>query len=164
MNTAVQLRPIAARDMPRCDLIFGQPREVVIGKLGRIALFAPGALVAYRLRSRRRVRLYIFRSLGVRDPLAAEVPGVWPQVQLLVHLCSAGRVRLARSLFGCLTQAGIEPARVPDDFYLRMGVVLAGRVSPPHAPDLDAAVRSCLRRSGTTSRVLIDQQEPLLRV
>jgi hypothetical protein len=93
MTTTVQLRPIAAADWPRCDLLHGVPLERLAGELGPVALFAPGALVAYRVRSRRRVSLYMFRTLDVADPRAASVPGVRPRVQLLLDLHSAGRVR-----------------------------------------------------------------------
>ena len=126
MNTAVQLRPIGARDRPRCDLVYGEPDE-----LGRIALFGPGALVAYRLRSRRRMRLFVFRTLAVDDPLAAAVPGVRPRVRLLLELRSAGRIRLARGLFAYLMKTGRDAAHLSDSFYLRVGATLGGRL-PRH--------------------------------
>jgi hypothetical protein len=128
MNTAVQLRPIADRDRPRCDLVYGEPQELVDGELGRIALFGSGELVAYRLRRRRQQRIFVFRTLAASDPLAAAVPGVRPRVQLLLTLHSAGRVRLARRLFAYLAKTGREPSALPDTFYLRVGVALAGRL------------------------------------
>jgi hypothetical protein len=131
MNTAVQLRPIGAADLPRCDLLHGAPLEILAGELGPVALFAPGDLVAYRLRCRRRTRLYVFRTLDTGDRYAATVPGVRPRVQLLFELRSAGRVRLARGLFAYLTRTGREPSLLSDAFYLRVGVVLAGRL-PAH--------------------------------
>ncbi|MDP8998702.1 MAG: hypothetical protein M3O46_01175 [Myxococcota bacterium] len=131
MNTAVQLRPVAAIDRPRCELLYGEPLEVLAGELGPIALFAAGEIVAYRLRSRRRARLFVFRTLTVDDPFAAGVPGVRPRVQLLLELRSAGRVRLARGLFSYLVKTGRNAAQLPDSFYLRVGVTLAGRL-PRH--------------------------------
>jgi len=130
MNTAVQLRPIAAVDLPRCDLVHGAPRTIVAGDLGPIALFAPGQIVAYRLRSQRRTRLFVFRTLDADDRLAASVPGVRPRVRLLVALRTAGRVRLARGLFAYLTRTGWDPSALSDAFYLRVGVALAGRKAP----------------------------------
>jgi hypothetical protein len=131
MNTAVQLRSIAAVGRPRCDLVHGEPREIVEGELGRIALFGSGEVVAYRLRSRRRTRLYVFRTLEVADWLAASVPGVRPRVQLLLDLTSARRVRLARGLFSYLVKNKSDPTDLPDAFYLRVSAALAGRL-PPH--------------------------------
>jgi hypothetical protein len=131
MNTAVQLRPIADRDRPRCDLVYGEPRELVVGELGRIALFGPGELVAYRLQHRRRARLYVFRTLTVDDPLAAAVPGVRPRVQLLLEQRSAGRVRLARGLFSYLLRNKRDPSDLPDAFYVRVSAALGGHL-PAH--------------------------------
>jgi hypothetical protein len=131
MNTAVQLRPIGARALPRSDLVCGEPHAIIAGKLGPIALFCPGELVAYRLGRPHKRRLYVFRTLGVTDRLAASVPGVRPGVRLLLALRSAGRVKLAQRLFSYLAKAGRDPNRLPDVFYLRVGVALGGRL-PPH--------------------------------
>jgi hypothetical protein len=131
MNTAVQLRPVAAADLPRCDLVHGRPHAILAGDLGPVALFAAGDIVAYRLRSRRRVRLYVLRTLEVADPLAASVPGVRPRVRLLVELSAAGRVRLAQRLFVHFTRTLLESSRLPDAFYVRAGVAFAGRL-PAH--------------------------------
>jgi hypothetical protein len=128
MNTAVQLRPLAGAGAPRCDLVLGLPREALLGSLGPIALFAAGELVAYRLRHCRKTRLSVFRTLDLDDPLAVAIPGVRPRVQLLLELHSAGRVRLARGLFDRLAKEGVEAARLPDAFYLRIGVALGGRL------------------------------------
>jgi len=115
MKTAVQLRPIAARDLPRCDLFWGVRRRTVVGELGPIALFGSGELVVYRLRRLRRQRLYVFRTLDVEDRLAAAVPGVRPGVGLLLSLNSAGRVRLAQGLFSYLAKTSRNPGALPDD-------------------------------------------------
>jgi hypothetical protein len=130
MKTAVQLRPPKGEDV-LAELVYGVPEIVAAGTLGPVALFGFDALVAYRLRSGRRDRLYVFRTLAVDDAMAAVVPGVRPRVRLLVHLRSAGRVRLARRLFAYLERRGPTPDTVTDDTYLRIGVALAGRL-PPH--------------------------------
>jgi hypothetical protein len=127
MNTAVQLRD-SAGDRPRSELVHGTPREVVSGTLGPVALFVPGEIVAYLLRSRRGPHLYVFRTLEVRDRLAASVPGVWPGVQLLIDVTTARRIRFARGVFSYLLKGGREPCRVADAFYLRVSAALAGRV------------------------------------
>jgi hypothetical protein len=131
MNTAVQLRPIAARDLPRCELVYGTPQEFIAGDLGPVALFRSGELVAYLLRSRRRARLFVFRTLVVDDRLAAALPGVRPRVELLLDTHSVGRSCLVRHMFAYLVKTSRDPAGLPDAFYVRVGVALAGRL-PAH--------------------------------
>jgi hypothetical protein len=128
-NTAVQLRQ--AGDVLRSDLLYGTPRVMVTGTLGPVALFFAGELVAYRIRYRHRTRLFVFRTLEVDDRCAARIPGVRPRVQLLFDVHTVARVRLVRGLFAYLTKTGRDPARLPDGFYLRVGVALAGRL-PQH--------------------------------
>jgi hypothetical protein len=126
MNTLVQLRPVRD-DSPGCGLLHGNPLEITRGSLGPVARFAPGEVVAYELRHQGRPHLYVFRTLEVDDPLAAAVPGVRPRVRLLVDLGCAGRIRLARSLFSYLLKSRREPSDLPDGFYVRLSVALAGR-------------------------------------
>ncbi|HEY4013359.1 MAG TPA: hypothetical protein VGM06_08475 [Polyangiaceae bacterium] len=130
MKTALQLRDRQG-DAPRCELLWGEPLEVLAGPLGPILLFGPGVIVAYVLQSRRRRHLFVFRTLEVDDPLAVSVPGVRPRVQLLLDLVSAGRMRLVRGLFAYLMKTGRAPSDLPDDFYVRVGAVLCGRL-PGH--------------------------------
>jgi hypothetical protein len=128
MKTAVQSRQVAG-DAPRSDLLHGTPVSIISGRLGPVALFAPGALVVYRIRHRRRTRLFVFRTLEVDDRLAASIPGVHPRVQLLLDLRSAERARLVRGLLGSLAKSGHDPCALPDAFYVRLGAALAA--SPP---------------------------------
>jgi hypothetical protein len=127
MNTALQLRD-GRGDAPRCELLWGEPIEVLAGPLGPILVFRPGAIVAYVLHSRQRRHLYVLRTLDVDDPLAASVPGVRPHVQLLLDLVSAGRARLVRGLFAYLVKTGRSPSALPDDVYVRVGAVLSGHL------------------------------------
>jgi hypothetical protein len=130
MNTAVQLRR-GLDEGPRSEILYGAPHQTVAGRLGPIALFAPGELVAFRIGQHRRTRLFVFRTLAVDDRLAATVPGVHPRVQLLFDVRTLGRTRLVRGLFGYLARTGRDPGDLSDDFYVRVGVVLGGRL-PPH--------------------------------
>jgi hypothetical protein len=130
MNTVLQVRE-GHGDALRCDLLWGEPREVLAGPIGPILVFGPGEIVAYVLRTRRRRHLYVFRSLEVDDPLAAAVPGVRPRVQLLLDFVSAGRMRLVRGLFAYLVKTGRSPSALPDDVYVRVSSVLSGRL-PGH--------------------------------
>jgi hypothetical protein len=131
MMTAVQLRTLAGDERPRAELLFGTPCDLGEGRLGPVARFDSGEVVAYQIRSRRRRRLFVFRTLDVDDAFAVAVPGVRPRVQLLLQLRTAGRVRLARSLFAYLVRTGRDPSALPDLFYLRVAAALGGRL-PGH--------------------------------
>jgi hypothetical protein len=132
MRTAVQLRPRTGDDEgPRTEVLGGTPSCMRLGALGPVALFESGEIVAYLLRCRRRVRVFVFRTLDVDDRLAATVPGVSPRVQLLLELRTAGRIRIARGLFAYLSRTGRDPSALPDAFYVRVGAVLGGRL-PGH--------------------------------
>jgi len=143
-NTAVQLRA-ASSDGLRGDLVYGTPRAIIAGKLGPVALFASGELVAYRMGHRRRTRLFVFRTLEVEARCAARIPGVRPRVQLLFDVHTVARVRLIRGLFAYLTKTGWHPASLPDGFYLRVGVALAGRL-PQHKILLSLLTPPCAGR------------------
>ena len=131
MKTAVQVRHPAGDDYPRAELLSGCPCAVVRSPRGPVALFGPEEIVAYRIRYRRRARVFVFRTLDVDDPLAASLPGVRPRVRLLLELGTAGRTRIVRGLLACLVRINRDPSTLPDAFYVRVGVVLGGRV-PPH--------------------------------
>ena len=131
MKTAVQVRTLAGEERPRAEILFGTPSDLNEGILGPVARFESGQIVAYQIRSRRRRRLFVFRTLEVDDAFAVAVPGVRPRVQLLMQLHTAGRIRLARSLFAYLVRTGREPSALPDIFYVRVGNILAGRL-PAH--------------------------------
>jgi len=131
MKTAVQLRTLAGDERPRAELLFGTPCDLGEGTLGPVARFESGQVIAYQIRSRRRRRLFVFRTLDVDDAFAVAVPGVRPRVQLLMQLGTAGRIRLARSLFAYLVRKGRNPSALPDTFYTRVGALLGGRL-PAH--------------------------------
>lgn len=144
MKTAVQVRHPTADSQPRAELVWGRPLAVEAGTLGPVALFGPGEIVAYLLRFRRRPRLFVLRTLTVDDRLAATLPGVRPRVQLLLELRTQGRVRRARGLFAYLARTRRDPSALADAFYVRVGLILAGRLPshkillsllpPPQAP------------------------------
>ncbi len=146
MKTAVQLRSPNG-DSPRCALIHGEPAEVVVGRAGPVALFGPDELVAYVTRFRRRTRIFVFRTLLVDDPLAVALPGVHPRVRLLLSVHSVGRARLVARLFAYLRKTRWDPARIPDVFYLRVGLALGGRL-PAHR-----ILLSLLSASATTAGI-----------
>ncbi len=129
MKTAVQLRTLPGAERPRAELLFGTPCDVGKGTLGPIARFESGQLVAYQIRSRRRRRLFVFRTLEVDDAFAVAVPGVRPRVRpASCRLRTAARIRLVRSLFAYLIRTRRDPSALPDRFYVRVGAVLGGRL------------------------------------
>ena len=131
MKTAVQLRTLAGDERPRAELLLRTPCDLGEGRLGPVARFESGEVVAYQIRSRRRRRLFVFRTLEVDDALAVALPGVRPRVQLLMEVRTAGRMRLVRGLFAYLTRTGWDPSALPDTFYTRVGAMLGGRL-PGH--------------------------------
>ena len=152
MRTAVQIRPRTGDgDGPRTEVVCGSPCAVATGALGPVALFGSGEIVAYLLRRRRRLRLFVFRTLDVDDRLAATVPGVSPRVRLLFEVHTPLRIRRARALFAYLARTRRDPSALTDGFYVRVGVALAGRLPepqilrsflcPPRAPSDEEDVR-----------------------
>ncbi len=142
MKTAVQLRTLPGGERPRAEILVGTPCDIGKGTLGPIARFDSGQVVAYQIRSRRRRRLFVFRTLEVDDAFAVALPGVRPHVQLLLELRTAGRIRIAQSLFAYLRRNGWDPSAPPDGFYARVGAMLGGRL-PGHKilPSLLSAYR-----------------------
>jgi hypothetical protein len=109
-------------ESPKFDAV-----HMIVGvTLGPVALFD-----ADQICYRRRNRVFVFRTLQVDDRLAASVPGVKPHVQLLLQVHSSGRDRLIRELFAYLARTCREPSSMPDDFYVRVGAVLGGRLPGP---------------------------------
>jgi hypothetical protein len=131
VKTAVQVRQPAGDELPRAELLAGSPCAVLPAALGPVTLFDPGQVVAYRIRYRRRARVFVFRTLDVDDRLAASVPGVRPRVRLLLNLGTNGRARLVRGLFGYLARHARDPSSLHDAFYVRVASALSGRL-PAH--------------------------------
>jgi hypothetical protein len=132
MSTAVQLRLRTGDEArARTELVVGMPCSLARSSLGPVALFEPGEIVAYLLHRRRRARVFVFRTLDVDDRLAATVPGVSPRVRLLLEVRTPARIRRARGLFEYLLRTGRDPSQLPDEFYVRVGAVLNGRL-PAH--------------------------------
>ncbi len=137
MKTAVQLR---SGPPLQCELLLGQACAVTSGTLGPVALFDDDRIVAYRITSRRRSRLFVFRTLAVDDRMAASVPGVYPRVCLLLETHAAAAIEQVRRLFAFIEKRGYEPARLPDVFYRRVSLAV-GRRRPTQTP-----LRNLLRK------------------
>jgi hypothetical protein len=123
--TAVQICP---GGVPRCELVHGDPCGTVPGARGPVALFSPGAVVAYAVHAGRPTRLYLFRTLSASAPTArTTVPGVYPHVLLLLALESMRVLRRCRRFFALLRRRGTAASRLPDAFYLRLDRALRAR-------------------------------------
>jgi hypothetical protein len=132
MRTAVQLRLRSDdRDDACTEVLGGTPASMTRGTRGPVTLFEPGEVVAYMIHRRRRARVFVFRTLDVDDRLAATVPGVSPRVRLLFEVRTPGRIRRTRALFAYLMRTGHDASDLPDEFYVRVGAVLNGRL-PAH--------------------------------
>jgi len=128
-HTAVQIRPAPS---PRCELVHGDPIALQLGQLGPVALFLPGAIVAYVIHTARPTRLFLFRTLGSAPRAARTVlPGVYPHVHLLLELDSPRLIRRCRRFFALLRRRGTPPSRLPDAFYLRLDGALRARAPLP---------------------------------
>ena len=147
MNTVVQVRHPSGEVHPRAELLSGTPSAVLATANGPVALFGPGEVVAYRIHYRHRTRVFVFRTLEVDDPLAASVPGVRPRVQLLLELGTRGRVRLVGGLCAYLARNAHDPSSLPDEFYVRVGCALTGRL-PAHTI-LQSLIKATSSAAGT---------------
>jgi hypothetical protein len=128
MKTVVQTVR-RAHSPPLSEIVHGTPDEVLGGSQGPISIFGPGQVVAFRLTTGFGQRLFVFRTLAADDPLEAQIPGVYPQTRILFSVTSADRVRRVRGLFRHLVRHGpSSPSAIGDDFYVRVGAVLGGRL------------------------------------
>lgn len=89
------------------------------------ACFTMGQIVALEFSSLPRV--YVFRTVLSGT---ATLPGVTPAVELLIEARSSGRAELLRRLFRFLARRQLDPSSLSDEFYLRVGAVLAGKLRP----------------------------------
>lgn len=114
-------------------LLHPENPEVLKHAEGSVAVVPPGSIAVYSLaRRNHRLCLFVFRaqSEGARSPSSARLPGVEPRVELLLEARSTGRMRLVKSLFRHLKRARIDPSQLSDAFYVRVSVVLGGRLPP----------------------------------
>ena len=126
---AVQLRGLADR---LSGLLLEPQRPRCVERSGSLfALIPGGVFVAYALIQRGQPRAaYVFRSpLECSVQRASEtVIGVAGQVDVLVHVRSSGPIRRLETVFMHLHRRSFDPSRLSDEFFLRCGQVLGGRV------------------------------------
>lgn len=94
---------------------------------GRVLGVSPGEIVFYSL-SARAQRCFIFRTLAIPEALSSAVPGVNPEVRLLLQTATRGRLRRLEELLEFLAHSRRTPSSLSDGFYLRLHGLLSGRL------------------------------------
>ena len=102
MKTAVQLRTLAGDERPRAELLFGTPCDVGEGRLGPVARFESGEVVAYQVRSRQAPAPLRLPDARGRRRLGGRRAGR-PPARSTPHGAAHGRTHPARA----------KPVRVP---------------------------------------------------
>ncbi len=131
--TRVQLRsPDNPDERPlRCRLLYGKPAQTVPNRLGRVAIFHAGQIVAYLVEHGRAHTVFVFRTLD-EDRFAGDgvkLLGVWPRVHLLIGDCRRESIDQMWRLFRELRRSGVDPSQLRDGFWARVGHGLGGRAT-----------------------------------
>lgn len=124
--TAVQL---LTSGPTTAQLLAGNALRIASGPRGDIAVFPPGRLVAYLIESQRRVRLYVLRT-GPElssDPDLVSVPGIYPEVPVLLVARTRTAVKKVSNLFAMLPTTVGDVELLSDRFWLRLAGVLCQR-------------------------------------
>jgi hypothetical protein len=105
----------------RCGVAFGSMSELRTTPLGKLAIFAPGKIIAYAIRCRPWQALYLFRTTATEDS-ATHLKGVSEPVNLL-YVANARRtvdktLTALRGLRGRIGDSGIDA--LPDLYWLRL--------------------------------------------
>jgi hypothetical protein len=113
----------------RAKVVIGAPLERVARSHSIIdSLFDGGELVAYRVRLQARERLFVFRTLKqAANGGATKVPGVQPQVLLLLCAHTGRRIHRALRILTSVRERGCELGTLSDAFFLRASTTLASR-------------------------------------
>jgi hypothetical protein len=102
-----------------------------------VASFEPSRLVLYMLETLRRPRVFALRTLPGAAPKGAILPGVSRAVDLLFATRTRSAAARVRNMLLYFQRRQIEPSKLSEDFWLRLGVLLNGRLrSGPHLPSL----------------------------
>jgi len=94
---------------------------------GSLLLVPPGEVVFFSFRARK-LRSFVFRTLGAPEPHSTAIPGVSPGVRLLLHTQTAGRLQRLEELLQYLDRIALPPSSLSDRFYSRLHAVLSGRL------------------------------------
>lgn len=138
--TITVVRELTTSDSRRAKVVIGAPRERVARSVSVVDLvFAAGELVVYRVKLQARERLFVFRTCDANRG-TTKVPGVQPQVLLLLCAHTGRRIHRALRILNSVRERGRAPATLSDAFYLRASTTLASRVP------IESIVTSLLRQ------------------
>ena len=140
LSTAVLVTTSAALSS---RLIHGAVAEHRVHSRGTVLVMPPGQIAFYGVWTVK-CRTFVFRTLAAPEQLASEVPGVSPDVRLLLETHSRGRLARLQQLLRYLARKGLPPSSLSDAFYLRLHAILSGKLPAP-----SKVIRS-----------LLDQEEP----
>jgi hypothetical protein len=123
------VRELADTAPMRAKVVIGAPlKRIERSQSVSDSLFDEGELVAYRVRLQARERLFVFRTLrGEAIGGATRVPGVQPQVLLLLCAHTGRRIHRALRILISVRERGSELAVLSDAFFLRAATTLASR-------------------------------------
>lgn len=120
--TAVQLRD----DLQlTCYTVHGHPVEKHQGKNGEIRLFEAGEIVGYVIDKLYNRRAFFFTTAGHNG--THKVPGVFPEVHLLIETRSKGKTRRLLQYIDYARKNRIKLDDMPEDFFIRLNTMLEQR-------------------------------------
>jgi hypothetical protein len=106
----------------------------------RIASVEPGRIVLYMVETPRRPRVFAFRTLPGDSAAGATVPGVSRAVDLFFATRTRAAASRVRNMLIYFQRRCIGPDTLSEDFWLKLGVLLDGRLRRgPHLASLLAA-------------------------
>lgn len=120
--TAVQLRD---DEHLRCSIVYGKVTKSIPGMIGTIALVDDGSLVCLHMVNGNRERAFLFRA----DVQGGEqkISGIYPAVRLLVATRSRTQTANLLSLLAECSDAEPPLESYPDERFLLLNIMLAGR-------------------------------------
>jgi hypothetical protein len=120
--TAVQIR-----DEPHlCSYtIHGNPAVLTNGQKGEIRLYPAGEIVGFVIEKIYNKRAFIFSTCSGEG--THKIPGVFPEVHLLVETRSRGKTRQLLRYMNYALKNHICLNELPEDFYLRLNTMLEER-------------------------------------
>ncbi|ACF47332.1 hypothetical protein Paes_2341 (plasmid) [Prosthecochloris aestuarii DSM 271] len=115
MATAIQLR---GDDDLTTSIFYGMSDRIRSAALGDVALIQGSETVLYVISGQYRNRAFLFRTGVVKG--RDTIPGVYPDVQLLVSARTRTMVHRLQTSVKWLKSKGIDLNTLDDDFYARL--------------------------------------------
>ena len=109
-----------------CAVINGYFESIRASSKGPVKLFKKGQIVFYRVAIRnqpKRIQGFLFRTGEGRS----NIPGVYPNVNILAYAEKQGQVTRLRKAIAWLHQNGYELNQLNDHFFAKINSLLAAR-------------------------------------